>query len=99
MTALIVCSSQLLIPDRTLDTLSRAGPWAEYDTETCKLLENVATLIDVLLIFQAYKAGQTAVFMGDKDTPIGKMVYYVDFEVMEQKRVDDPFRRRVIKRE
>jgi len=71
----------------TGSTLSQAGPWAPYTAASSTLLE------------KAYTCGQSVAFLGGIDTPLGQLRYYVDFTVMEQKRVDDATLRRAIKRQ
>jgi len=67
-------------------TLSVEGPWSKYNEASNILIE------------KAYKSGQSVAFLGGIDTPLGQLRYYVDFEAMEQKRVDDATLRRLIKR-
>jgi len=71
----------------TGSTLSQSGPWATYNAVSNAIIE------------KAYQSGQSVAFLGGIDTPLGQLRYYVDFQVMEQRRVDDATLRRLIKRQ
>jgi len=68
-------------------TLSNSGPWQAYLSEHNTLLE------------KAYKAGQIQMFLGKIDTvSMGELIYFINFDVMEQVRCSDNSLRRKIKR-
>jgi len=69
-------------------TLSVNGPWQAYEEKESQKIE------------LAFLIHQTMIFVGDIKVAEGKQFrYYVDFNVMEQKRTDDNNLRRKVKRE
>jgi len=68
-------------------TLGKEGPWTAYNNVSNIQLE------------KAYKGGQMQMFLGRIDTDQGELIYFVNFDIMEQIRCNDNLLRRKIKRE